>query len=155
MQKKNTIIVKIDIMLFLISYISIGKVLLLLLFFSLIFFHNSHAMKLRKSYSKSVYKVVKVGASSSAALDRRGGRGDGDEEDARAPCVLPKLFGARCTIDFSHPMRKILRGGAGEARREEGEEGAQRQGGRWSAAGRCNARRRPGRRADSRTATPL
>lgn len=40
-------------------------------------------------------------------------------EDARAPCVLPKLFGARCTIDFSRPMRKILRGGAG-ARREEG-----------------------------------
>lgn len=41
------------------------------------------------------------------------GRGDVHGEDARAPCVLPKLFGARCTIDFSHPMRKILRGGAG------------------------------------------
>lgn len=44
------------------------------------------------------------------------------QEDARAPCVLPKLFGARCTIDFSRPMRKILRGGAGVARREEGAE---------------------------------
>lgn len=54
------------------------------------------------------------------ALDRRGERGAGG--DARAPCVLPKLFGARCTIDFSRPMRKILRGGAGVVRREEGGE---------------------------------
>lgn len=55
-------------------------------------------------------------------------------------------------------MRKILRGGAGVDRWEKGERAplhSHRQGGRWSAAGRCNARRRPGRRADSRTATPL
>lgn len=76
-----------------------------------------------------------------------GGGGDGDGEDARAPCVLPKLFGARCTIDFSHPMRKILRGGAGGgARGAPGGPrgvvggGGGREGGRRSAAGRCKAR---------------
>lgn len=106
------------------------------------------------------------GGGGGAALDRRAASGrratsghGGDDDDARAPCVLPKLFGARCTIDFSHPMRKILRGGAGDAsavvarrRCEEGAGGGQAE---CSGAVQRAPPSRPSRRADSRTATPL
>lgn len=57
------------------------------------------------------------------------------------------IFPARCGKFFG--AGRVRGGRRGRAR------GAQRQGGRRSAAGRCNARRRPGRRADSRTATAL
>ncbi|CAG9559945.1 unnamed protein product [Danaus chrysippus] len=88
------------------------------------------------------------------------GRGDVHVEDARAPCVLPKLFGARCTIDFSHPMRKILRGGAGGLAGRGGGGGARcaaegggagvRGGREECSGGRCNARRRQPSRSSGR-----
>lgn len=77
---------------------------------------------------------------------------DGRTQGRRASC---RNYSGLAAQSIFPPDAENSSGRGGCARREERGERRRPQGGRRSAAGRCNARRRPGRRADSRTATPL